>query len=138
MTEWEREFITRHRLAHLATIDENGKPHVVPIVYAFDSNKLFTPIDDKPKSVNPKQLQRVRNIKLNEYVSVIIDDYSEDWTKLAWVQIRGQAEILSYGDEYEIGIKLLTKKYPQYRDMPIQGKLLITISPQKVLSWRSF
>ena len=136
MTEWERKFITRHRLAHLATIDEYSKPHVVPIVYAFDSNKLFTPIDDKPKSVKPKQLQRVRNIKLNEYVSVIIDDYSENWTKLAWVQIRGRAEILSDGDEYEIGIKLLTEKYQQYQNIRLNN-LLIIIYLEKVLSWRA-
>jgi PPOX class probable F420-dependent enzyme len=137
MTDWERDFITRHRVAHLATLDGQGQPHVVPIVYVFDGEHLFTPIDEKPKRVGAYQLQRVRNIRANDRVAVIIDDYEEDWRRLAWVQIRGRALILTQGESYATGIELLSRKYPQYEDMPLIGRPLIVISPERVVSWRA-
>jgi PPOX class probable F420-dependent enzyme len=137
MTDWERDFVTQHRVAHLATLDEQGQPHVVPIVYAFDGEHIFTPIDEKPKRVGAYQLQRVRNIQANHRVAVIIDDYDEDWRKLAWVQIRGRAVILSQGGTYASGVELLSRKYPQYEDMPLTGRPLIVISLERVVSWRA-
>jgi PPOX class probable F420-dependent enzyme len=137
MTDWERDFITRHRVAHLATVSSQGGPHVVPIVYACDGRHLFTPIDQKPKRVAAYQLGRVRNIQANPRVAVIIDDYHEDWHRLAWVQIRGRALILSRGEIYALGIELLARKYPQYEDMPLAGQPLIAISLDRVASWRA-
>jgi PPOX class probable F420-dependent enzyme len=137
MTDWERDFLTRHRVAHLATMDGQGQPHVVPIVYAFDGEHLFTPIDEKPKRVGAYQLKRVRNIQANDRVAVIIDDYEEDWRRLAWVQIRGRALILTQGESYVTGIELLSRKYLQYQDMPLTGRPLIVISLERVVSWRA-
>jgi PPOX class probable F420-dependent enzyme len=137
MTDWERDFLTRHRVAHLATMDGQGQPHVVPIVYAFDGEHLFTPIDEKPKRVGAYQLKRVRNIQANDRVAVIIDDYEEDWRRLAWVQIRGRALILTQGESYVTGIELLSRKYLQYQDMPLTGWPLIVISLERVVSWRA-
>jgi PPOX class probable F420-dependent enzyme len=137
MTDWERDFITRHRVARLATASSQGQPHVVPIVYAWDGRRLFTPIDKKPKRVGAYQLGRARDIQANPNVAVIIDDYDEDWQRLAWVQIRGRAIILAHGEAYETGLELLSRKYPQYEDMPLTGRPLIAISLDRVVSWRA-
>jgi PPOX class probable F420-dependent enzyme len=111
---WQHDFIAQHRVARLATVDAEGQPHVVPIVYAFDGARLFSPIDEKPKRAGAYHLRRVRNIQSNPRVAVIIDDYSEDWRQLAWVQIRGQAALAESGADYQAGLELLTRKYPQY------------------------
>ncbi len=137
MTDWEYTFISEQRVARLATVDANGQPAVVPIVYAFDGAVLFTPLDAKPKSVATDRLQRVRNINANPRVAVIIDSYSEDWRQLAWVHVRGQARIVTSGDDYAAGIALLGAKYPQYASMPLAGRPLIVIEPTSIRSWQA-
>lgn len=139
MTDWEEDFITTHCVARLATVDEQGQPHVVPIVYAFDGSRLFTPIDEKPKRVGAYDLQRVRNIQINSRVAVIIDDYSDDWTQLAWVQIRGSAALHQPNETpaWESGVTLLHEKYPQYASMPLTERPIIAITPEHVVSWQA-
>jgi PPOX class probable F420-dependent enzyme len=135
--EWQINFIAHHRVARLATGDADSQPHVVPIVYAFDGARLFSPVDIKPKSVGAYRLRRVRNLQTNPRVAVIIDDYSEDWRELAWVQIRGRAALAESGPDYEAGLALLTRKYPQYVNAPLRGRPLIVIQPEHVRSWRA-
>jgi PPOX class probable F420-dependent enzyme len=137
MTDWEYKFISEQRVARLATVDAGGQPAVIPIVYAFDGVSLFTPLDAKPKRVAADQLQRVRNINANPNVAVIIDSYSEDWRRLAWVHVRGVARIITDGDEYAAGITLLGEKYPQYEHMPLAGRPLIMIETTGIRSWRA-
>lgn len=137
ISEWEQNFIRGQRVAHLATVDADGQPHAVPIVYAFDGQRLFTPIDEKPKKVGAYRLQRVRNIREDNRVAVIIDRYNEDWDQLAWVQLRGEAKIITSGQPYDSGVQLLSSKYPQYQEMPLAGRPLILIAPRKVTSWRA-
>jgi PPOX class probable F420-dependent enzyme len=136
MTGWEHRFIIEQRVARLATVDAQGQPAVVPVVYAFDGTALFTPLDGKPKRVATAQLQRVRNIRANPRVAIIIDAYSEDWQELAWVHVRGQARITTSGDGYAAGIALLCAKYSQYGRMPLAGCPLIVVEPTRVHSWR--
>jgi len=137
MTEWEANFIASHRVARLATIDAQGQPHIVPIVYAFDGDRLYTPVDAKPKRVSPFQLQRVRNIQANPSVGVLIDEYSEDWRRLAWVQVRGRAVTVQEGPQHAAAVRLLHDKYPQYAAMPLQGRPIIVITSERVTSWRA-
>ena len=137
MTDWEYTFIIGQRVARLATVDAHGQPAVVPVVYAFDGTALFTPLDGKPKRVAPAQLQRVRNIRANPRVAVVIDAYSEDWQQLAWVHVRGQARVTTSGEAYATGVTLLCEKYPQYERMPLAGCPLIVIEPTRIHSWRA-
>ena len=140
MTGWEDEFVSDRRVARLATVDEDGRPHVVPNVYAFDGERLYTPIDEKPKRVEAYQLQRVRNIRADPRVAVIVDVYDEDWTRLAWVQIRGRAELLAPASDDErrqTGVALLHAKYPQYAEMPLDERPIVVIAPAHVASWRA-
>src|SRR5690242_19351779 len=89
------EFIQHHRVAHLATVDVNQQPVVVPVCYVFDGENIYSPLDEKPKSVAPAALKRVRNIQEQPQVAMVIDDYSEDWSELAYVLITGSAQIIS-------------------------------------------
>ncbi len=128
-------FIQAQRVARLATVDERGRPHVVPIVFACAEDRLYTPIDLKPKTAVPHRLRRVRNIAANPNVQVLLDCYDEDWAKLAYVQLRGRAELLEDGDEYRHALGLLERKYEQYAHLPLHGRPVIKVVIEDVVSW---
>jgi PPOX class probable F420-dependent enzyme len=134
-TEAQQAFIARHRVAHLATGDARGRPHVVPICYAYDGRRLYMVIDSKPKRVSPLQLRRLRNIRENPQVAVVVDDYSDDWSRLAYVMIRGRADVLEKGEAHERALRLLRAKYPQYRKMALEERPVIRITPESLVSW---
>jgi PPOX class probable F420-dependent enzyme len=136
-TDWKHTFILNHRVARLATVGIEALPHIVPIVYAYDGERLYTPIDEKPKRVEAFSLQRVRDVQANPSVALVIDYYAEDWTQLAWVQVRGEAEIVASGARHAAAIALLREKYPQYQTMPLDERPVIVIRPRKILGWRA-
>ena len=135
------EFLNHHRLAHLATVDVSGAPSVVPICYVFDGEFIYSALDEKPKSVGPRSLKRVRNIEANPRVSLVVDDYDEDWSKLAYALITGVAQTMepesSSSVEHTRAVELLRRKYPQYRSMAIEKRPIIKITPIRVKMWRA-
>jgi PPOX class probable F420-dependent enzyme len=138
-----RAFIEGHRVARLATADGDGRPSVVPICYVFDGGGIYSPLDEKPKRVASSRLKRVRNIEANPHVSLIVDDYSEDWGELQWVLITGLAEMLlppgdrggEAGREHTKAVALLRAKYPQYHSMAIDERMIIKITPTRIRRW---
>lgn len=132
------EFIRDHRVARLATSDVVGQPAVVPICYAFDGERFYVALDEKPKSVADHDLKRVRNIRANPRVAVVVDDYSEDWSELVYVLISGTAEIISSSEnaiEHRSAVELLREKYPQYRSMKLDERPIIKITPTRIKRW---
>lgn len=134
MEDWAREFLLESRLAHLATSTKNGKPQVIPICYVYDGDSLYSSIDEKPKRRSPTQLQRVLNIVENPSVSLVVDLYEEDWSKLKYVLVRGSAEIVHTGEEHEHAVQLLREKYAQYRQMKLEDRPVIKIKPVGVFA----
>jgi PPOX class probable F420-dependent enzyme len=120
------------RIAHLATIWPDGRPHVVPITFAVVGGKIVTAIDQKPKRT--RDLQRLANIEANRIASVLVDHYEEDWERLWWVRVDGPASIHHDGDLFEEGISALEGKYPQYSKRTPEGPL-IAVSQDQVVSW---
>jgi PPOX class probable F420-dependent enzyme len=108
-----REQVAAARVARLATIDPDGRPHLVPIVFALDGDTLYTAVDAKPK--RSRRLRRIENARERPDVTVLVDRYDEDWERLWWVRLRGRARVLDAGDEAERAIELLVDKYEQYR-----------------------
>jgi PPOX class probable F420-dependent enzyme len=123
------------RVAHLATADSAGQPLVIPICFAFDGKVFFSPIDEKPKRIAPRKLQRLRNIEENSQVSLVIDRWDEDWRKLAYILVSGQAKILLAGQNHRRAVSLLRRKYRQYRLMAIDQRPMIVIRPLNVKAW---
>jgi len=119
------------RVARLATVGADGRPHVVPICFVLDGDTLYTAVDEKPKRT--RALRRVRNIEQNPLVDVVIDHYEEDWTRLWWVRLRGRARVTEL-DEQTLG--LLRTKYPQYRERPPHGPL-IEVRVEKRSTWQA-
>jgi coenzyme F420-0:L-glutamate ligase/coenzyme F420-1:gamma-L-glutamate ligase len=131
-------FIAEGRVGRLATADASGQPLVVPICYAFDGASLFSAIDAKPKTPGPQGLKRIRNIRENPRVAVVIDRYDEDWARLRYVIIQGRAQLLTEGGDFSRAVDLLVAKYPQYRSMGLNREtgLMIKVEPARVTAWQ--
>jgi PPOX class probable F420-dependent enzyme len=132
------ELLRDSRVARLGTADRAGQPLVVPVCYVFDGRRCFSPIDAKPKRLDARSLRRLRNIEANPRVSLVVDRYDEDWTRLCWVIVEGRAEILTEGPERADAVDLLKAKYAQYRTLGLDrdAATVIRISPDRTMSWR--
>jgi len=97
----------------MATIDPDGRPHLVPIVFVLDGETLYTAVDAKRK--HSRRLRRIENARDRPDVVVLVDHYEHDWTRLWWVRLRGRARVLDNGEEAERALRLLRQKYEQYR-----------------------
>jgi PPOX class probable F420-dependent enzyme len=111
---------------------------VVPICYAFDGTALYSAVDAKPKQAPPEGLKRIRNLRENPRVSIVIDEYQEDWTRLRYVIIQGQADLLTEGPQFAHGVDLLVAKYSQYRTLGLARErgLMIRVTPSRVSAWQ--
>lgn len=134
ITEAQRRFVSGARVAHLATADARGVPHVVPVCFALAGETLYVTIDEKPKR-RDRPLKRLRNIMENAAVAITVDRWDEDWTRLAWVMLRGRAEILHDGQEHDAAQEVLREKYPQYRTMDLAPLPVIAVEVAQATSW---
>ena len=133
MAEWARERFERSPVARLATVDPGGAPHLVPVVFAIESDSLWTAVDGKPKA--SRSLRRLANLRANPRVSLLVDHYEDDWSALWWVRVDGLATVLEPGsDEEGVGIARLAAKYAQYQADPPAGPVVLV----KVETWRSW
>ena len=124
--------LTEARSATLGTVDRTGRPHLVPIVLAYREGRVYTAVDRKPKSTN--RLKRLRNIEANANVSVLLDRYDNDWTRLWWIRIDGTARVIDSGPAFREGIALLTRKYQPYGAQPPPGPV-IEIRIETIRAW---
>jgi PPOX class probable F420-dependent enzyme len=135
LTRNASRLIRSARIAHLATANAEGQPHVIPICFVYDGKNFYSPIDEKPKRTAPQKLKRVKNIRENPQVALVIDTYNEDWRKLAYILVSGKARVLLSGAHHRNAVKLLRRKYSQYRKMRIDRLPMILIRPKRTTSW---
>jgi PPOX class probable F420-dependent enzyme len=114
--------LTTARVARLATTDADGRPHLVPIVFALDGDTVYSAVDRKPK--RSRRLRRIENARARPDVTVLVDHYEDDWSRLWWIRLRGRARVLDDGSERDRALTLLRDKYPQYVDEPPAGPVL--------------
>jgi PPOX class probable F420-dependent enzyme len=133
---WALALLRDARVGRLATADAAGRPLVVPVCYAFDGVRCYSAVDAKPKRT--RNLRRLRNIAENPHVSLVVDEWDEDWSRLRWVIVEGRTEVLTAGAEFTRAIDLLLAKYPQYRALPLERTegAVIEIAPERILTWR--
>jgi len=109
-------------VARLATVAADGAPHQVPVVFARSGGSLWTPVDGKPKS--GRELARVRNVRERPHVSLLLDEYSADWTQLWWIRVDAQARVVSpetpdQDTRFTAAREALRAKYRQYEEVPL-------------------
>jgi PPOX class probable F420-dependent enzyme len=122
----------------LATADAAGAPHVIPICYALIGDAFYFVVDEKPKRTRTG-LKRLRNIAANPQVALVIDDYDEDWRRLAYLLVRGRATLVDETAEYDTALAVLRERYPQYRAMRLSFAThpLVRIVPEHRHLWRA-
>ena len=119
----------------LATVNDDGSPHLVPITFALTENTLVTGVDHKPKRT--PSLKRLANIRRNPRVSVLVQHYAPDWSTLWWARADGTATLIEPDDRrHRVPAELLAKRYEQYRDSPIRGHI-IEIEIERWSEWSS-
>lgn len=116
-----RRFATA-RVARLATVDPEGRPHLVPVTFALRDDVVVTAVDAKPKTTT--HLRRLRNIAAHPEVCLLVDAYDEDWNRLWWVRADGRAEVLTKGSAWGDAIAWLVAKYDQYAETPPTGPVI--------------
>ena len=137
----ELAFLVAARRATLATIDPDGRPRPVPICFIVDAAdaariRLLTPLDDKPKAVEDKlALARVRDIRDRPSVSVLVERWDEDWSRLAWLRLDGRARLLEPAGVPPDAVERLRTKYPQYATHALESSPVIAIDIERATSW---
>lgn len=127
-----RRRVATSRSGALVTVGPKAKPHVVPFVFALKGDILYWAVDQKPKRT--QELQRLRNIRDDPRVAVLVNTYGDDWSALWWVRMDGTARILDDGDERARAINALRGKYPQYREQPLDGTV-VAIDVEEWVGW---
>lgn len=131
-----RAFLEHERVGRLATADASGAPHIVPVCYALsDGARVHIAIDEKPKRGDPRRLKRLRNIATDPRVMLLVDRYDEDWSRLAWVALRGRAGIVEGGAEHAAALAALRARYEPYRAMNLEALPVIAIQVRSAASW---
>lgn len=121
------------RVARLATVDPEGRPHLVPVTFAVQNQRVVTAVDHKPK--RSTDLRRLRNIRTNPHVSLLADHYEDDWTRLWWSRADGRAEVAEDGPDRTAALDALAAKYPQYRDRRPAGPVIL-VEVTRWSGWR--
>jgi PPOX class probable F420-dependent enzyme len=132
-TEMRNRF-GRARVGRLATANAEGRPHLVPLCFVLVDDRIVSVVDAKPKRT--QQLRRLSNIRAQPRVSVLVDEYDEDWSRLWWVRADGTARVVESGPERESAVASLTAKYPQYREQRPAGPV-VEITVDRWVGWAS-
>lgn len=143
MASWSaeaRRFLEAHRVGHLATTGADGAPHVIPVCYAVDDAGLYVVADEKPKRGPARALKRLANLRENPRAAVVVDDYDEDWTRLAWLLVRGPVDFVAEPMAHAAALRLLRDRYPQYVAMSLDDPCehpIVRVEPTRVVLWRA-
>ena len=120
-------------VARLATIRADGSPHIVPIVFAVEPNRIVTAVDAKPKSSDA--LVRLRNIEIHPAISVLVDVYADDWARLWWARADGRADVVASGPQHAKAVEALRAKYAQYADPASAFGAAIIVTVERWVGW---
>ena len=140
-----RAFVAETRRAVLATTSPEGRPRLVPVCFvlapghdAYGRVVVYTPIDEKPKaSSDPRALARVRDLLVRPEATLVVDRWDEDWSRLAWVRLYGNGDLLEPREveEHAAAVRALRAKYPQYADHALDERPIIRVVVDRVVTW---
>jgi PPOX class probable F420-dependent enzyme len=130
-----RALFATARVARLATVGADARPHLVPIVFALEGDAIYSAVDAKPKRTTA--LKRLANVAHNPRVALLADHYDDaDWGALWWVRADGLARVVEEAAEAERAVALLRERYEQYRAEPPRGPVL-AVAVERWSGWRA-
>jgi PPOX class probable F420-dependent enzyme len=119
-------FLKVARVGRVGSVTEKGRPHVVPVTYAYSSRQIYVGTETKR--------QWVKNITSNPHVSIAVDEYSDEWTKIKGCVISGNARVITRGPEYQKSIELLCDKYPMEKEYGIHDAVVV-VNIKRIACW---
>jgi PPOX class probable F420-dependent enzyme len=128
-----RRRFAQARIARLATVRASGAPHLVPVCFALDGDRIVTAVDTKPKTTTA--LQRFDNVRSRPSVSLLVDHWDEDWSQLWWVRVDGSARIVDAGADLDRALTALTAKYRGQYGLRSPTGPAIVVEPQQWRGW---
>jgi PPOX class probable F420-dependent enzyme len=135
LTEEEtRTRLAGARVARLATVGSDGQPHLVPVTFAVDGDLIYTAVDYKPKKT--ANLRRLKNIRENPRVALLVDHYDENWDELWWVRVDGWASVVEDERGLQDPLDVLAQRYEQYRERRPAGPVIL-IQADRWKGWSS-
>jgi PPOX class probable F420-dependent enzyme len=142
LTADELAFLAAARTATLATIAPDGWPRLVPVCFVVrEGIDVYVPLDEKPKRTDdPRDLARVRDLRARPDVALLVHRWSEDWSELGWLRLRGTASLVEPADELDehaAVVAELRAKYPQYASHRLEERPLIRVRVTGASSWGS-
>lgn len=114
-TSGEIEYLKGQRLGRLATVNEAGEPHVVPV--GFRHNAELDTIDIS--GYNLSWSKKFRNVARNGRAAFVVDDVLPPW-RARGVEVRGQSETLVEGRP-EVNVDFDAE--------------LIRLTPARIVAW---
>jgi PPOX class probable F420-dependent enzyme len=133
LPRWARDLVAGARVGRLGLLDEHDLPRVLPVTFALWEDAVWSAIDQKPKRA--AEPARVRRLRRRPDAALLVDRYDDDWSRLAWVELRGTVSVLDV-PEAPAALDALQSKYAQYRDEPPPGPLLRLVLDDVAL-WRA-
>jgi PPOX class probable F420-dependent enzyme len=120
------------RVGRLATVTDEGRPHLVPCCFALVGDTVYSAVDAKPKST--LALRRLANVRATGHASLLVDHYDEDWSALWWVRVDGAGRVVDSGPERDTALAALATKYEQYRRTSPPGPVVAL----DITRWRAW
>ena len=127
-----RKRVGEARSGVLSTITAEGRPHAVPCCFFLEGDVVYSAVDAKPKST--LALRRLDNLAANPAACLLVDCYDDDWSRLWWIRVDGNARVLVDGDEHDHALDLLATKYDQYRETRPPGPVIAI----DIADWRGW
>ena len=124
------EFLELLRVAHVATADPRGVPHVVPVCLVVDRGRLYF--------ASGKTGRKIANLRANPEIAVSADEYSEAWKRLRGVVVQGTARVHARNATFRRIRRRLYQKYPQYPGEATLGdrdSVVIEVTPRRAYAW---
>jgi len=129
--EARSRFAAAH-VARLATVGPDSAPHLVPVSFAVEGDRIVTAVDAKPKRRG--RLRRLDNLEANARVALLVDHYDEDWRSLWWVRADGRGRVVTGGAELERAFELLRERYQQYASVELIGPAIV-VTVERWTGW---
>jgi len=130
---WAHELVVGARVGRLGLLDETDRPRVLPVTFAVLEGAVWSAIDDKPKRA--AEPARVRRLRRRPEAALLVDEYDDDWSRLAWVELRGVVAVLEAAAA-RTALDALAEKYPPYRERHPRGPLL-RLTVERTAYWRA-
>ncbi len=126
------QLMSQSKILNLATISQNGTPHLVPMWFVLD-DKLQINFTSYYKS------QKIVNLQRDNRIVVMVES-GIVYEELKGITIEGIAKIDNNKKLITQTVNAITKKYGIYRtasdiDNMIYKRVNVKINPKKITSW---